>query len=211
MKVMGGGTPSPGVGAWRRRVARGGITWSPHALPTRLAVAGRRAFCLSTLIAATGLSSLSGQEDPLARAMEEVAREIEQGDSLGWSTTVPSPAVLLEADSALRARYLEALHDYHRWGLTHRQAVFRWQFLSSKITFATVLLLVLSGITFAGIQFYKALKVATSGQAGDGDGRPSRPACAGRDRVDALAGRVGRRPPRALGRTSGPTDLTVAT
>ena len=134
---------------------------------------------ISILVTAVGISALAGQEaqdslDPLAQAMEEVAREIEQGDSLGWSTSVPPPAVLMEADSALRARYLEALHDYHRWGLTHRQAVYRWQFLSTKVTFATVLLLVLSGITFAGIQFYKALKVATSGQVGDKDARSSR-------------------------------------
>jgi hypothetical protein len=48
--------------------------------------------------------------------------------------------------------------NYFIEGYKHRQNVFHWQLLSSKIIFIVVVLLVFSGIIFAAIQFYDGLK-----------------------------------------------------
>jgi len=47
---------------------------------------------------------------------------------------------------------------YFSEGYQHRQKVFRWQLLSSKIIFVIVVILVFSGIVFAAIQFYDGMK-----------------------------------------------------
>ncbi|MBS1606770.1 MAG: hypothetical protein JST42_29205 [Bacteroidetes bacterium] len=50
------------------------------------------------------------------------------------------------------------IYDYYKFGLAHRKKAFEWNLLSSKITFWVVVILVFTGIIFAGIQFYIALK-----------------------------------------------------
>ena len=55
----------------------------------------------------------------------------------------------------------EAFREYYAyrvWGLRHRREVFAWQLYSSRIIFGIVILLVLSGIAFAAIQFYVGMK-----------------------------------------------------
>ena len=66
-----------------------------------------------------------------------------------------------EDDPKLRAKYLEAMDgyfDYHTAGYLHRQRVFEWQLISSKIIFVLVTLLVASGIYFAALQFHEGMR-----------------------------------------------------
>jgi hypothetical protein len=53
---------------------------------------------------------------------------------------------------------LRAYYDYRRSGYSHRQSVFEWQLISSKIIFVVVLILVFAGIYFAAIQFHYGLR-----------------------------------------------------
>jgi hypothetical protein len=58
-------------------------------------------------------------------------------------------------------RYQETLRSYYAYrqqGYEHRLRVFEWQFLSSKIIFVVVLILVFAGIYFAAIQFHAGLR-----------------------------------------------------
>jgi heme/copper-type cytochrome/quinol oxidase subunit 2 len=59
------------------------------------------------------------------------------------------------------AAFRAALREYYAYrtsGLQHRRRVFEWQLQSSKVIFATVLVLVASGVVFAAIQFYVGLR-----------------------------------------------------
>jgi hypothetical protein len=53
---------------------------------------------------------------------------------------------------------LRAYYVYRQQGYEHRLRVFEWQFLSSKIIFVVVLILVFAGIYFAAIQFHAGLR-----------------------------------------------------
>ncbi len=50
---------------------------------------------------------------------------------------------------------LRAYYEYRRKGYEHRQAVFEYQFLTSKVIFIVTLILVFTGIYFAAIQFHE--------------------------------------------------------
>ena len=66
-------------------------------------------------------------------------------------------------DPATNKAFLDAMGQYYAYratGLLHRQRVFEWQLLSSKVIFVTVLMLVGSGMVFAAIQFHTGLKRA---------------------------------------------------
>jgi hypothetical protein len=56
-------------------------------------------------------------------------------------------------------------YEYKNFGYAHRKKVFMWQLLSSKLIFFVVVGLVISGIYFAGLQFFHAIKL--SKKAGD--------------------------------------------
>ena len=64
-------------------------------------------------------------------------------------------------DAATNQLFLDAMGEYYRYrasGLRHRSRVFEWQLFSSKVIFATVLMLVGAGMAFAAIQFRAGLK-----------------------------------------------------
>jgi hypothetical protein len=71
-----------------------------------------------------------------------------QGDS-----TLTTIAALSKRDSLLA----KALNDYYMFGLAHRKRAFEWNLDSSIIIFWVVIFLVMTGIVFSGLQFYKAL------------------------------------------------------
>jgi hypothetical protein len=50
-----------------------------------------------------------------------------------------------------------ANRNYHLFGLKHRQESLQWNLTSGIVIFWCVIVLVFSGISFAGIQFYKSL------------------------------------------------------
>ncbi len=51
-----------------------------------------------------------------------------------------------------------AYYAYRADGYTHRQRVFVWQDLSTKIIFAVVIFLVLAGVYFAAVQFHVGMR-----------------------------------------------------
>jgi len=64
-------------------------------------------------------------------------------------------------DAATNQAFLDSAREYYVYkasGLRYRSRVFEWQLFSSRIIFATVILLVASGIMFAAIQFRAGLK-----------------------------------------------------
>lgn len=93
---------------------------------------------------------------------QQVAASLQERDS------VPPPPVLTEgltaiaaSDSLTRAKQqaaLQAYFDYRIQGFDHRLRVFEWQLLSAHIIFGIVLLIVLVGIYFSGVQFHRGLR-----------------------------------------------------
>jgi hypothetical protein len=74
---------------------------------------------------------------------------------------IPDPPGMLVNDDAVRSRYLASMREYYEYrisGFQHRRRVFEWQLYSSKITFYVVVVLVLAGIYFSGVQFHVSLK-----------------------------------------------------
>ncbi len=66
-------------------------------------------------------------------------------------------------DPATNQLFLDAMGAYYRYrsaGLEHRSRVFEWQLFSSKVIFATVLMLVGAGMAFAAIQFRAGMRRA---------------------------------------------------
>src|SRR5882762_2731527 len=97
---------------------------------------------------------------------ERKVREILQANERG-SGREPAPSILPEAssvnslDPATKEQYFAAMREYYRYrveGYQHRARIFRWQFLSSKIIFFVVILLVLSGVYFSGVQLHSSLR-----------------------------------------------------
>jgi hypothetical protein len=73
-------------------------------------------------------------------------------------------------DAATNQLFLQAMGDYYRYrssGLQHRSRVFEWQLFSSKVIFATVLMLVGAGMVFAAIQFHAGMRRAPGEEALD--------------------------------------------
>ncbi len=68
-------------------------------------------------------------------------------------STIKVLETLYKDDTLLK----HALRDYHLYGLKHRQETLQWNLNSGIIIFWCVIVLVFSGITFAGIQFYKSM------------------------------------------------------
>ncbi len=71
------------------------------------------------------------------------------------------PVSMYQSDKRLDSVQLEAWKSYFTYmstGYKHRANVFSWQLVSSKIIFTIVILLVLTGIYFAWLQFKMALK-----------------------------------------------------
>ena len=70
-------------------------------------------------------------------------------------------------DSETRKKYLGALKEYYEYraaGLQHRREVLKWQLFSAKVIFSIVLLVVATGIVFAGIQFSVDLRRISQGK-----------------------------------------------
>lgn len=102
------------------------------------------------------------------KTVEEILREMEQerqarpGPTFPDSIIVPPTSAQQQLlDDSTMAMYKDAMYAYYEYrvsGFEHRKEVFAWQLFSSKLIFWSVLLLVLSGISFSGIQFYKSIR-----------------------------------------------------
>ncbi len=71
---------------------------------------------------------------------------------------LPSPPDTNQLVTRAAHMYVDALSNYYAYyaaALEHRRNIFAWQLTSGKITFTVVVLLVISGIFFAGWQFFR--------------------------------------------------------
>jgi len=85
----------------------------------------------------------------------------------GVKPVIPSPPDPVGLDPKTNERYQASLQRYYEYlfsGFEHRQRVFEWQLLSSKIIFAVVLVLVFAGIYFAAVQFHVAQREKAKGE-----------------------------------------------
>lgn len=108
-----------------------------------------------------------GRIDALKAALDadrEQAKNGRDGSRQGLLTPVLVPdSYLDEAGQASMRASLKAYYDYRIQGFQHRQRVFQWQLLSSKVIFVVVIFLVLAGIYFSWLQFRADLR-----KSGDG-------------------------------------------
>ncbi len=119
-----------------------------------------------TIVFSIGLSAdQENLNDITAKQIEDQKQFFERfteaqisGDSVEGSRFSQIGQTPSDFDSLTRARYLESYQEYYKYrvtGFQHRQKVFKWQLTSSKIIFTVVVLLVLMGIIFSGLQFRK--------------------------------------------------------
>lgn len=69
-----------------------------------------------------------------------------------------------QEDSVTLTRYYETLtrfFEYRISGYEHREKVFSWQLISSKVIFFAVLFLLIVGVYFSYLQFRKAMKAGS--------------------------------------------------
>lgn len=77
-------------------------------------------------------------------------------DSLDKLLNLEDAEINIEFDSITKLKYLEAyrgLFENNIRNYEHSQQVFKWQLTSSKLIFITVIILVMAGIVFSGLQF----------------------------------------------------------
>lgn len=101
-------------------------------------------------------------EEQIRRALEEQEEEERSEEGVPSPTKqVPISFESLDAESreALLERY-RRLQQHHVTMLEHREDVLRWQLTANQISFWMVLVLVFSGLVFAGIQFRTAMQGA---------------------------------------------------
>ena len=109
-------------------------------------------------------SNGSGQNQDSSKFQEDIdqffAEKVDQGASMNLPK-IPTGLKLEMMDAETREVYLAALREHYSYqlsGYQHRRKVFDWQLFSSKVTFYIVILIVLSGIYFSGVQFHSSLK-----------------------------------------------------
>ncbi len=90
--------------------------------------------------------------DALTEALESKNIEPENKQSLTTPMLVPEN-YLDEAGRAALKTSLTAYYEYRTNGFHHRERVFEWQLMSSKIIFVIVIFLVLAGLYFSWLQF----------------------------------------------------------
>jgi hypothetical protein len=101
---------------------------------------------------AHGQTDTTGQAKRFADALHTTVHDFHK--TAAGDTTLQVIERLSKYDTLLKRE----LYNYYKFGLDHRKMAFEWNLLSSKITFWVVIILVFTGIIFAGIQFYVALK-----------------------------------------------------
>jgi len=100
----------------------------------------------------------AGEIDPAVA--ERIARYKErQAEEADRKPATPPVGTAFNAETeASFQRAWQAYYGYRADGYTHRQRVFEWQDLSTKIIFAVVIILVLAGVYFAAVQFHAGLR-----------------------------------------------------
>ncbi|GAA5521936.1 hypothetical protein LQ318_09310 [Aliifodinibius salicampi] len=109
------------------------------------------------------------QDKTVEEILQEMEQEKQSSATPSFSNSIinpPTPAQQQLFDDSTMAIYQDAMYAYYEYrvsGFEHRKEVFAWQLYSSKLIFWCVLLLVFSGISFSGIQFYKSIRKEQEG------------------------------------------------
>ncbi len=125
---------------------------------------------LGPMSMALGEDSENSPEPADTSRIDAMEAALQAEDSQNGSRPLQAPArisgELLDAEGrvAMQAA-LKAYYDYRAEGYDHRQRVFEWQLLSSRIIFVVVIALVGAGIYFSWLQFRADLK--KTGNEGD--------------------------------------------
>jgi hypothetical protein len=122
---------------------------------------------LSTIVFGQ-VDSLNSQNKSVQDILNEIKSEMNGAANFPDSILSPPTSAQQQLfDDSTMAMYQNALYAYYEYrvsGFKHRKEVFAWQLYSSKLIFWSVLLLVISGISFSGVQFYKSMR--KTGSAG---------------------------------------------
>lgn len=114
------------------------------------------------------ISELRSQTDDtvnIDKAIDEIFHDYYQGRLDSTAPFISDNISFGDLDSITKNKQLEALRayfDYRSIGFKHRQEVFDWQLFSTKVIFVVVILLVIAGIYFSGVQFHNSLKAQKS-------------------------------------------------
>ena len=90
--------------------------------------------------------------------IEQLKALRQQQETTDLAPAMLQPELLGEEGTAAMRQALAAYYEYRIIGYDHRQRVFAWQLLSSRIIFGMVILLVAVGVYFSWLQFRAALK-----------------------------------------------------
>ncbi|PXX89537.1 hypothetical protein DIT71_13475 [Marinobacter vulgaris] len=118
---------------------------------------------LGPMSTALGEDSDNTPEPADTSRIDAMEAALEAEDNQNGSRPLQAPAMisgeLLDAEglAAMQAA-LKGYYDYRTEGYDHRQRVFEWQLLSSRIIFVVVIALVGAGIYFSWLQFRADLK-----------------------------------------------------
>jgi hypothetical protein len=103
--------------------------------------------------------------DRPTESADEPAKQLPKG--MPKTLPIPQPPDRLTGNTKALEKFSEASTEYYQHlisGYRYRHQVFEWQLFSSRVIFAAVLILVFSGILFAGTQFYVGLQRAKLGE-----------------------------------------------
>jgi hypothetical protein len=123
-----------------------------------------RAVALALLLAASMLATGSARAQdqnlvPEASRIDQL-KELDKAGASIAPTAVSSDLLGPDGTVSLQSAF-KAYYDYRVSGYQHRQRVFAWQLLSSRIIFVVVIFLVLVGVYFSWLQFRAAMRPGT--------------------------------------------------
>lgn len=124
-----------------------------------------RGLLLFLLLALAFAAPAFAQDQPPApdlSRIEQLKALRQQQETTDLAPAMLQPELLGEEGTAAMRQALAAYYQYRIIGYDHRQRVFAWQLLSSRIIFGMVILLVAVGVYFSWLQFRAALKGGTA-------------------------------------------------
>lgn len=130
---------------------------------------------LAMLAGAVGAQEEEGEAGRVADLIEHLEAQADKTDE-DKGLRLPEFTAAEYLDEQGRAALTNSVRSYYEYKTTafsHRQRVFEWQLLSSKVIFVVVIFLVLTGIYFSWLQFRADLARRDAGGGGDdasGDG-----------------------------------------
>ena len=125
----------------------------------------------ATVVVQTGTTSPA--KPPLAHTSPvkpEPVEPLESANARPTGSPTPEDPLLKKAKDDAATAYYSAVkrsneailveYEHNKWALKNRESVLEWQQWAGKIIFGVVLILVLVGVVFSGIQFFIGLKHA---------------------------------------------------